>query len=57
MIRLPVEFLSKAPLTNLRKAPIGLVMSVLLRGKNRSAVDEFLRNLIFQDFSKICQEN
>jgi len=41
----------------LRKAITGFVISVRLHGTTHLPLDEFLWNLIFEYFSKICREN
>ena len=40
----------------LRKATTSLAMSVRPHGKTRLPLDGFLRNFIFEYFSKICRE-
>ena len=43
--------------TKLRTATISSVMSVRRQGRTRLQMDGFTSNLIFEYFSKICQEN
>ena len=43
--------------TKIAKATVSFVMSVRLHETTRLPLDEFSRNLVFEDFSKICGEN